>query len=107
MTDVGDNTYIPSKYESNKKHVIKYYKKRYETDEEFKQKEITRINNIHKKKYLEDPEYKNKCHEYVKNYRMKIRQQKIDEKQKIIEDLIQKQQQEEKQLTKLRKFLKT
>lgn len=108
MTEPAENTdYKPTKYESNKRHIIKYYKKRYENDDDFKQKEITRINNIHKQKYLEDPEYKKKCNDYVKNYRIKQRQQKIEEKQKIIEELKQKQEEEEKQLFKLQKFLKS
>lgn len=56
-------------YEINKHHIMKYYKNRYDTDEEFKKKELDRINNTNKQRYQNDPEYKQKCKENVYKYR--------------------------------------
>ena len=95
-----------SKYESNKNCVIRYYKKRYENDEEFRKRENERISKLHKDKYRENNEYRAKRYECVVNFRARQRQLKIEQKQKDIDEMIAKQKEAERELCKLQKFLK-
>lgn len=40
---------------------LEYYHKRYDSDPEFRQREITRVTNRVKNLYQNDPEYRQKC----------------------------------------------
>jgi hypothetical protein len=83
MTDICDSK--KTSYEINKTYIDKYYKKRYATDEEFRLKELDRINNNNKYRYKTDPEYRQKMKDNVKRYRAKMKE--LDNDLKDLEKL--------------------
>ena len=72
MTDICNVK--KTSYEINKTYIEKYYKNRYENDEEFRTKELDRINNNNKYRYKTDPEYKQRVKDNVKRYRAKMKE---------------------------------
>ena len=79
MTDICDVK--KTSYEINKKYIEKYYKNRYDNDEEFRIKELDRINNTNKYRYKTDPEYKQRVKDNVKKYRAKMKELDSDLKE--------------------------
>jgi hypothetical protein len=78
---------VKSDYEKKKEYIKAYYKRRYETDSAFREKENKRTAALSKKK-SEDPEYRKKIYEKAKQRRDEIKSSVIKLKeleQKLLE----------------------
>lgn len=67
-------TKLVSAYEKYKSNIMEYQKKRYEVDEEFRQRLQASVRNHHKTKYNNDPIYREQKKEKNRLYQQKLRE---------------------------------
>ena len=68
---------VLTKYDVNKECIKRYYKKRYNTDEEFRTREKDRMLSIHRYKYVNDENYREQWKEYSRINRLKSKVNKL------------------------------